>query len=67
LFVSRNGRWLISLPSEKDVRLKVPSGQNYRTLFDLGYDLKPVGSNTRIAAGRFMAVRVYAFQIPLGK
>jgi hypothetical protein len=67
-FISRNGGWLISLPTAKYLRIEAPNESELPDrLFDLSYELKPMGTKTRIATGRFMPVRVYAFQIPLGK
>jgi hypothetical protein len=36
-------------------------------LLDLGYQLTPAGSNTRIIRGQFVLVACYAFTIPSGK
>jgi hypothetical protein len=36
-------------------------------LFDLGYELTPAGTSTRIVGGAFVPVVAYYFVIPMGK
>jgi hypothetical protein len=67
-FIHRNGGWLVSLPYERCLRLEARQDSELPDkLYDLGYDLKLTGSNTRIEGGCFLPVSVYQFQIPLGK
>ncbi len=61
-----HGGWLVSAPAERDLRVEVPHGSELPDrLFDLGYDPRPAGTNTRISGGLFVPVCVYTFQIPL--
>jgi hypothetical protein len=67
-YCHRNGGYLISLPTDKVLRLEVPGASELPDkLFDLGYDLRSAGSNTRIIGDRLVPVRVYTFQISPGK
>ena len=67
-FIHRNGGWLVSLPHERCLRMEARQDSELPDkLYDLGYDLKLVCSNTRIEGGWFLPVSVYQFQIPLGK
>ncbi len=67
-FIRQSGGFLISSPAEKYLRIEVPNESALPDkLFDLGYDLRPAGANTRIVGGRFLPVRVYSFRIPAGR
>ncbi len=67
-FIHRNGGWLVSLPSEQWLRMEARQDSELPDkLYDLGYDLQPAGSNTRIEGGQFVPVACYTFTIPLGK
>ena len=67
LFISRNGGYLISPPHVKRLLVEVPQFSELPDkLLDLGYQLMPAGSNTRIIGGQFVPVACYAFTIPSG-
>jgi hypothetical protein len=42
-----------------------PESELADQLHDLGYNLRQAGTNERIVGGRFTAVLVYQFQIPM--
>jgi hypothetical protein len=68
LFIARNGGYLISPPHAKRLLVEVPQYSELPDkLLDLGYQLMPAGSNTRIIGGQFVPVVCYAFIIPSGK
>jgi hypothetical protein len=57
LFIARNGGYLISPPHAKRLLIEVPQYSELPDkLADLGYDLQPTGSNTRIEGGQFVPV-----------
>ena len=68
LFISRNGGYLVSPPHVKRLVIEVPQYSELPDkLFDLGYDLTPAGTSTRIVGGAFVPVVAYYFVIPMEK
>jgi hypothetical protein len=67
-FITRNGGFLVSLTAEKYLRVEIPNESELPDkLFDFGYHLTAMGTNTRIVGGHFLPVCVYTFCIPLEK
>src|SRR5262249_39049486 len=59
---------LISAPHERVLRVEIPHNSTSTLadeLYDLGYDLRPMGSNTRIIGGYFVPVQIFAFELPV--
>jgi len=67
-YISRNGGYLISPPHAKRLLVEVPQYSELpEKLFDLGYDLRLTGTNTRVTAQGFVPVVCYSSTIPLEK
>ncbi len=65
-FIRRKGGFLVSTPTERNLRIEVPQHSELPDeLESLGYDLKPAGTNERIIAERIVPVLCFQFQIPL--
>jgi hypothetical protein len=66
LFVSRNGGWLVSAPSERPLRLEVPIYSELPDkLFDLGYALQPPDgvSGERMIGDRITQILCFKFDV----
>ena len=63
-FIEKKGGLLISSPNEQWVRMEVPEDSKLPDeLFELGYELRYSGANSRITAQGFTPVDCYTFRI----
>jgi hypothetical protein len=63
-FIEKKGGLLISSPNEQWVRMEVPEDSKLPDeLFELGYELRYSGANSRITAQGFTPVDCYTFRM----
>jgi hypothetical protein len=64
-FVRGNGGWVTSPPNGSSLRIEVPpDGEVADLLAEKGFDLRPLGSGSRIEGGVIRPVLIYALQLP---